>query len=107
MVFEATMCCATAAKVNDVREKVYYKYREIEIGMSIYMDDFSVAGGPEEVNKEIQKCAKMEVERNMKHSLNKTKFKVVKTGKGKEEEISEQMKTGNIRRTNKRQQTRK
>ena len=49
----------------------------------------------------------MEVERKMKHSLNKTKFKVVKTGKGKEEEISEQMKTGNIRRTNKRQQTRK
>lgn len=38
------MCCATAAKVNDVGEKVYNKYTEIEIGMSIYMDDFSVAG---------------------------------------------------------------
>ena len=29
------MCCAATAKVNDVGEKVDYKYGEIEIGMSI------------------------------------------------------------------------
>ena len=29
-----------------------YKYGEIEIAMSIYMDGISVAGGPEEVRKE-------------------------------------------------------
>ena len=52
------MCCATTAKLNDLGEKVDYKYGEIEKGMPIYMDDISVAGGPEEVkkkNKEIRK----------------------------------------------------
>ena len=43
------MCCATTAKVNNVGEKVAYKYGEIEIGMLIYMDDISVAGWLEEV----------------------------------------------------------
>ena len=48
------MCCATTAKVNDVGERVEYKYGmgEIELDMSIYIDDISVAGGPEEVKKE-------------------------------------------------------
>ena len=32
--------------------------------MSIYMDDVSVAGGPEEVKKRIRKCARSEVEKN-------------------------------------------
>ena len=89
------MCCATAAKVNDAGEKVEYKYGEIEIGMSIYMDDIPVAGGPEEVKKGIRKCARMEVEKKMTYSLSKTKYMVIKTGKEKED-ISEQVKAGNI-----------
>ena len=51
-IFGPTMCCATTAKINDVREKVDYKYREIEIVMSIYIDCVPVAEGPEEVKKE-------------------------------------------------------
>ena len=46
------MCCPTTGKVNNVGQKVYYKYGEIEIGMLIYMHDISVARGPEEVKKE-------------------------------------------------------
>ena len=46
------MCCVTKTKVNHVGEKVDHKYGEIEIGMSICMDDISVAGAPEEVKKE-------------------------------------------------------
>ena len=46
------MCCPTTAKVNDVGERVEYKYGETEIGMSTNMDYISVAGGPEEVKKE-------------------------------------------------------
>ena len=94
-MFEPTMCCVTTAKVNDVREKVDYKYGEIEIGMSIYMDDISVSGGPEKVKKGIRKCARMEVEKKMKYSLSNAKYK----GKGKD--ISGQVKAGNIQRTNK------
>ena len=51
-IFGPTMSCATTAKINDVREKVDYKYREIEIVMSIYIDCVPVAEGPEEVKKE-------------------------------------------------------
>ena len=45
------MCCATTAKGNDLGESVECIYGEIEIGMSIHMDDISVAVGPEEVKK--------------------------------------------------------
>ena len=50
--FGLTMCCEKTAKVNDVGNRADYKYGEIEIGISIYMDDISVARGPEEVKKE-------------------------------------------------------
>ena len=68
------------AKVNDVGEKIDYKYGEIEIAMSIYMDNISVAGGPEKVKKRMRKFARMEVENKMKYSLSKM---VVKTDKEK------------------------
>ena len=55
--------------------------------MSIYIDDISIAGGPEEVKKGMRKLARMEVEKKMKYSLSKTKHMVVKTGKEKEEEV--------------------
>ena len=51
-IFATRMCCVTKTKVNHVGEKVDHKYGEIEIGMSICMDDISVAGAPEEVKKE-------------------------------------------------------
>ena len=44
-------CVAITSTVNDVGEKVDYKYGEIKIGISIHMDGFSIAGGPDEVKK--------------------------------------------------------
>ena len=99
--FGATMCRATTAKVNDVGERVDCKYWQIEIGMSIYMDDISVAGGPEEAKKGIRKCTMMEVEMKMKYGLSKSKYMVVRTSKEKEEDISEQLKAGKIQKTKK------
>ena len=86
---------------HSVGEKVDYKYGEIEIGMSIYIDDISVAEGSEEAKEGIRKRARMEVEKKMKHSLRKTNYMVVRTGKKKEDNIPEQMKAGNIQRTKK------
>ena len=80
-IFEPTMNCATTAKINVAEEKIDYKYCEIEIGMSVYMDDISLVGEPEEINKRRRKCARMEAEKKMKYSLSKTKYMVVKTGK--------------------------
>ena len=48
------MCFATAIKVK-VNERVDYKNGEIEIGISIYREDISVAGGPEEAKKKRNK----------------------------------------------------
>ena len=68
------MCCATTAKANDVGENINYKYNgETEVGMSIYMDDVSVAR-----NKKI--CKNESGEKN-EIQLSKTKYMVVKTGK--------------------------
>ena len=64
--------------------------------MSIYMDDVSVAGGPEEVKKRIMKCARTEVEK-MTYSLSKTNYMVVK----KRKNISGRVKVGKIQRTKK------
>ena len=76
------MFCATTAKVNDVGEKVDYKYGEIEIGMSIYMDDISVAGGPEEVKKRNKEITKNGSGKE-KTQLKQNKERQVKTGKRK------------------------
>ena len=43
----------------------------------------------------------MEVEKKMKYNLSKTKYMVVQRSKQKEEDVSEQVKAGNIQRTNK------
>ena len=80
-IFEPTMTCATTAKINVGEEKIDYKYCEIEIGMSVYMDDISLVGEPEEINKRRRKSARMEAEKKAKYSLSKTKYMVVKTGK--------------------------
>ena len=86
-IFGRKMCCTTTAKLNDLGEKVDYKYGEIEKGMPIYMDDISVAGGPEEVKKRIRKYARMDMEKKMKYSLRKTQYMFIKTGKEKEQDI--------------------
>ena len=43
----------------------------------------------------------MEVEKKMKYSSSKSKYMEVRTGKEKEEDISEQVKAGKIQRTKK------
>ena len=57
-IFVPKMCCTTTSRVNNMGEKVDYKQKEIEIGMAIYMDDFSLAGAPEEVKKGIKEMCK-------------------------------------------------
>ena len=100
-IFGPTMCSDSIAKVNEVGEKVSYEYGSIIIGMSVYMDDISPAGGAEQVRKGIRNCARMEVEKKMKYGLKKTRYMIMKTGKEIEESITEKVKAGNIQRTNK------
>ena len=50
-----------------MRENVDEKNEEIEIGISIYMNDISLEGGPEEVKEGIRKCTRTKVEKRMKY----------------------------------------
>ena len=91
---------ATKAKIN-VGEKLDYKYCEIEIGMSIYMDDISVAGGAEEVKKRNKEMCKNGGGKENETQAKQNKVFGSKDRLGKEEDISEQVKGENIQRSKK------
>ena len=93
------MCSASIAKVNEVGEKVSYEYGSIEIGMSVYMDDISAAGDPEQVRKAKRNYSRMAVEKKMRYGLKKTRYMIMKTGKEVEENIVETVKAESIQRT--------
>ena len=78
-IFGPIISCATTTKVNNIGETVQYRYRKTDIGMSVYMDDISAAGGIAEIRKGIRNCAKMEKEKKMRCELKKTKYMMVKT----------------------------
>ena len=80
-IFGLTMRFATTAKVNDVGEKIWGDRKR----------NFNIYVG-------IRKCAKMEVQKKMKYSLDKTRYMVIRTGKEMEEDVSEQVKAGNIKK---------
>ena len=43
------MCCVTTPKVNNIGKTVQYSYEKIGIGMLVYMDDITAAGGIPEI----------------------------------------------------------
>ena len=98
-IFGPIMCCATTSRVNNIGETVQYSYGKVDIGMSIYMDDIAAAGGIAEIRKGIRNCAKMEKEKKMRYGLKKTKYMMVKTGKEREEIVQENVKSGEVCKT--------
>ena len=83
------MCCATTSTINIIGGTVQYCYRKVDIGISVYMDDKEAARGIREISKRIRNCAKMEKEKKARYGLKKTKYMLVKTGKGTEEIVQE------------------
>ena len=55
------MCCVSTTKVNDIGEKVIYKYGNTGIGMLVFMDDIAIAaiGDADTIRKGIRNCRKM------------------------------------------------
>ena len=88
-IFGPIMCCAETSTVNSIGEEVKYSYGKINIGMPVFMDDIATAGKTEHIRKGTKNCARMEKEKKISFGLKKTKYKIVKTGRG-EEEINEQ-----------------
>ena len=90
------MCCVTTARVNDIREKVYCKYGDTEIGMPVFMDDIAAVGEAEQIRKGIRNCRKMETLKKFEYGLKKTKIMIVRTGQGKKEQIQERVQQGTV-----------
>ena len=53
-----TVCCASTARVNEIGEKVIYKYGNIEIGMPVFMDDIAAIGDADTIGKGIRNMEK-------------------------------------------------
>ena len=75
--------------------------RYIYTRMPVFMDHIATAGKAEHVRNGINNCKRMEIKKKIRFDLKKTKYMIVKTGKGeemkqkKQEEYKEQI-SGNI-----------
>ena len=65
--------------------------------MPVFMVDIATAGKVEHIRKGINKCARMEKEKEIIFGLKKTKYMIVKTGREKEE-INETVKAERIQK---------
>ena len=68
------MCCASTTKVNEFGEKVICKYGNIEIGMSVFMDDVAAIGDAVTIRKGIRNCRNMETEKKNTAGTEKDKI---------------------------------
>ena len=92
--YEPIMCCASTAKVNEIGEKVIFKYGTIEIGMPVFIDDIAAIGDADTIRKGIRNCRKLETEKKVQFGLKKTKYMTIIIGKEKQEQIEEEVKEG-------------
>ena len=67
--------------------------------MSVYMDDIAAAGGVAKIRKRIRNCAKMEKQKKIRYGPKKTKYMMVTTGKEREEIVQENVKSGEVCKT--------
>ena len=95
-VFGPLLCCASSAKINDIGEQLTVKYgNEVEIGMPVFMDDINATGGANDARKGVRKLRLMEDQKKTTFGLKKTVILVI--GKGKKEEINEEVRSGRVK----------
>ena len=71
-IFGPTVCYITSNENNiGDRERVEYSYGNVDIGMSVYLDDIAAAGGMAEIKKRIWNCDKIEKEKKSWYGLKK------------------------------------
>ena len=89
-------------KVNEIKEEVSVGYgKDLKIGMMVYVDDISTVGDADDIRKGIRNCAEMERKKKFIYGMEKTRYMVIKTGKGKEEEVDEEVKKGKVQKIDK------
>ena len=99
-VYGPLLCCASSAKINELGEDLIVKYgNDVEIGMPVFMDDINATGGADDARKGVRKLRVMEVEKKTTFGLKKTVILVI--GKGKKEDINEEVQSGKVRTVDK------
>ena len=62
----------------------------------VYVDDISTVGDADDIRKGIRNCAEMERKKKFIYGMEKTRYMVIKTGKGKE--IDEEVGRGKVQK---------
>ena len=93
------ICCAETSQVNNSEEPVKNKYKQVEVGVPVLMDDIMAAGNHDHVIKAVKNCRNMEETKKITYGLKKTKYMIVKTGHVNNPEITEEVNAETIERT--------
>ena len=72
---------------------------ELTIGAPVYVDYILGTGDYKTIEKVIRNTRRLEEDKKFRFSRKKSKYKVIKSGERKFEEVKESLKEGNIERT--------
>ena len=96
-IFGPKLCCIATQKINKGIEPITTVLTpELAIGAPVYVDDILGVGGKETIERTIRNTRWLEEQKKFKFNRNKSKYMVINTGKGKEQEIHERVKDGQI-----------
>ena len=99
-IFGPKLCSVVTEKINGIGEEISTHITpEITIGSPVYVDDILGIGNCKTVENVIRNTRRLEEDKKIRFSRKKYKYMVIKSGKGKIEEIKESVKEGIIERT--------
>ena len=97
-IFGPKLCSVATEKINGIGEEISTHITpELTIGAPVYVDDILGIGDCKTVEKLIRNSRRLE-DKKFRFSRKKIKYMVIKSGKGKIEEIKEPVKEGIIER---------
>ena len=101
-VFAVKLCCSTTGEVNHIGPRpITVINPKINTGAVIFVDDIMGGGNSGPVRGVMTNCVKMETQKKMEFSTEKSNWMVMKTGKRNEqvEELDVEIKQGKIPQT--------
>ena len=98
-MFGTKLCCSSTGKVNEGLNAKTVISPQIQIKALTFVDDIGAFGSREVVQKVMEKCKEMEVQKLMEFSTDKSKWMCIRYGKDEIQEIEVDIHQGRIERT--------
>ena len=77
-MFGPLFCCASTARVNVIGEPVIQNPGSVEVKIPASIDDMnSTTKDPDNIEKAIRNCRRLEIEKKYTFELNKTNFMII------------------------------